>query len=491
MLIDYLNKIVKENPEKIAIEFEDHKVTYSKFKSIINKVVNGLVKLGVKKGDRIALIMPNTPHFIFAYYAILKLGAIAVPVNFLSKDSELITVFKKTIPSTVIIWEGFYTKLSKNKILCDNIIVLGKKNIPETISFTKMISDSQDDEHFFDITQDDTALICYILDGNNTKFIELTHNNLSSIVSSCFDIFSSNSTNIYAGLMPLFNIIGQNFIMNCALCTGAKLVLYQKLNIDNVNRLLNEDKITHLITNSGILRFILNNSYNHKDNHRLKYILSIGNLLNENLKSSFENKMNIIVYEGYGTLETSGLISINREKPDHKDGSVGIPIDGVKIKIVNENGEELEKNDIGEIVISGDNIMKGYWEQHQRTNKWFNTGDIGRIDEDGFLYFLNKKEDVILKSGFCIYPSEIEQILLKHPKIDQVVVVGVPDPNFNQEVKACIKLINNETTTPEEIIKYCKEYVPVYKCPQIIKFYNSFPKTSTGKILKRKLRESL
>jgi long-chain acyl-CoA synthetase len=240
---------------------------------------------------------------------------------------------------------------------------------------------------------------------------------------------------------------------------------------------------------------IVNNESFENKTHTLKLALVYGDYCTEDLRLKFKDKFELHLNEGYGIAETAGVISLTQMENDSKMKSVGRPIDNVEVKIINEHKDEIKNGEIGEILVSGNNIMKGYWNQPEKTanilnSGWLYTGDLGKIDDDGSLYFIEKKDDVIVKGGFYIFPKEIEDILLNHPKIEQVAIIGVPDPNHKQEVKACVILKEGEKATNEEIIEFCREHVPVYKCPQIVQFYKSFPKSSTGKILKRKLRES-
>lgn len=284
--------------------------------------------------------------------------------------------------------------------------------------------------------------------------------------------------------------------MNSALTQGAEFFLYQKFNPRIAYKALYSDNITCIAASPRMYDLIINdNSFENKQ-HSLKLALVFGDYCSDHLRKNFKEKFGLRLIEGYGVAETAGVISLNQLENDFIMDSVGRPIDNVEVKIVNENKEDVKHGEIGEILVSGNNVMKGYWNQPEKTsqvikNGWFHTGDLGKIDDDGTLYFIEKKDDAIIKGGFHIYPKEIEDILLKHPKVEQTAIIGIPDPFHKQEVKACIILKEGEKATHEEIIEFCKEHVPVYKCPQIVQFYRSFPKSSTGRILKRKLRESI
>ena len=497
MLFDLLKKTVSEYSEKTAIKFEDHTITYSKLYEIILKFANGLLNLGVEKGDRVIILLPNLPHFIFAYYALLKIGAIIVPINPLLKEKEIQYIFNETQPSAFIVWGGFYNRVVNLVNGCKNIIVLGKETPAEVKSLTNIIATSSIDAPEIDISIEDTAQIQFTAGAvNSPKGVELTHQSLTATTLSCINIFEIKSTDIFGGLLPLFLLYSQNLAMNSCLLQGARLILYPKLNLTSIKKAVFQDEVTFLAGSPNIFQMLLESEPEKESAIPLKYALSIGSACNEDLLISFKQQFGIHILEGYGITEASAIITYNRKEPDQKNGSVGLPIDCTKIKIVDENDGELEHGEIGEILVTGENIMKGYWNQPFEQNcvfkdGWIYTGDLGKIDNEGFLYFIDRKEDVILKGGFHIYPGEVENILLKHPKVAQISIISVPHAIHRQEVKACIVLKKDQQATSEEIIEFCKEQVPVYKCPQIVQFYNSLPKSATGKILKRKLRKQL
>jgi len=497
MLFDLLKKAVSEYSEKIAIKFEDHTITYTKLYEIILKLANGLLNLGVQKGDRVIILLPNLPHFIFAYYALLKIGAIIVPINPLLKEKEIQYIFNETQPSAIIIWGGVYSRVVNLVNGCKNIIMLGNETPAEVKSLTNIIATSSTDEPEIDISFEDTAQIQFTAGAaNSPKGVELTYQSLTATTLSCINMFKINSTDIFGGLLPLFLLYSQNLVMNSCFIQGAGLILYPKLNFNSTNQSVFQDKATFLAGSPNIFQMLLESEHGKESAIPLKYALSIGSACSEDLLISFKQKFGMHILEGYGITEASAIISYNRTEPDRKSGSVGLPIDCTKIKIVDENDVELEPGEIGEILVTGKNMMKRYWNQPLEQNGvfkdgWIYTGDLGKIDNEGFLYFIDRKEDVILKGGFYIYPSEVENILLQHPKVAQVSIISIPHHVHKQEVKACIVLKKDQQATSGEIIEFCKEQVPVYKCPQIVQFYNSLPKSATGKILKRKLRKQL
>jgi len=495
MLLDSLQKKIGEFPENIAIQFGNYQINYAKLNEIINKLANSLIQLGINKGDRIVILLPNLPHFVFSYYAILKVGAVVVPINTLWNEDEIKQCLQDIAPSAVIIWENLYKKYPT---LCNeykNVLVLGKNNNRWDYSLIELIAASSEEAPAVQISNEDTAMIVYSPGVVSEPVgIELTYENISAATTSSIQLFSTNETDRYAGVLPLFLPYSQNIIMNAALLQGATLVLYPKIDLEILTNVLFHDRITFLAASPKIYELMLELFPDQRDGFALKVAISIGSLCAKELITEFEDKFKIPISEGYGVVETSGVITYNRIFPHRKSGSLGLPVPGVDLKLVDDDGHDLSPNEIGEIVVSGKNVMKGYWKQDEKTKNvlkdhWYHTGDLGKIDEDGFLYFIDRKNDVIIKGGFHIYPSEIEIILKTNPKIDQVAVIGIQHPTHGQEVKACVVLKEGQQATAEEFIEFCKDKIPVYKCPQIIQFYNLLPRSATGKIVKRKLYE--
>ncbi|MBD3288628.1 AMP-binding protein [candidate division KSB1 bacterium] len=497
MLCGLLEKSVLTHPDKIAINFGEHQITYKKALEVIHKLAKGLSDSGVEKGERVAILLPNTPHFIFTYYAVLNIGGVVVTLNTLSHLDELSLVMNETAPHTIIVWDKLYGRIRKLNYNFKNVFVLGD-NVPKSSkSLTALISQSSEDKPQVDINPDDIAQIQYTPGiVNAPKGVALSHENLTFSAQSIINFFATSDNDIYAGILPLFLLYAQNFIMNPALLQGAKLMLYPRLDIEALNKAVYEDKVTYMAGSPTIYSMLSENAAEAKKDHALRYSLSYGSACGQQLLSDFEQKFDCPILEGYGVTETTSVISYTPSAVEKKPNSVGIVFSGVEVKIVDKNRNDLAPGELGEIAVSGKNVMDSYWNRAELTaelveGNWFYTGDVGKLDEEGYLYYTDRKNDVIHKSGFNIFPVEIEEMLLEHPKIKEVAVIGMQHPKHKEEVKACVVLKEGEKTTTEEIIEFCKQKVPVYKCPQLIQFYESLPKNSTGRILKRKLHEQI
>ncbi len=284
-------------------------------------------------------------------------------------------------------------------------------------------------------------------------------------------------------------------LLNGALFRGGTVVLHSKLDYEQLAQSINEQRISVLAGSPNIYKSLVELKQVSFSDSFLKYCLSSWQQLPEELESQFEQKFGIPLLNCYSITETCGLVAANHPSFEIRSGSVGLVLPDVDIQIHDEQGKPLDHNEVGEIAIQGKMIMKNYWNGPELTaarlkNGWYYTGDLGKIDDQGNIFLIDKKAEVIVKSGFPIYTSEIEQLLLKHPKVKEAVVIATPHTDHKEDVQACLALKENETATTEEIIEYCRSHMPVYKCPQAVKFYPVLPRTKMGRIFKRKLQEN-
>lgn len=498
MVVERFRDIAQKYSEKNAIIYNEHKISYSKLEEITNKIANGLKNNGIKAGDRVALMMPNLPHFVFSYYAVLKLGAVVIPINYMMEDDEFTLVLQRIEPHCIMYWEGFrnYVDEYLNQVAAKPItIVLGKKNAIDHAELTELIaiSDAIIETRSYDSS--DTAVIQFTSGVSELpKGIELSYLNLHSNVESFAKFFHLNGSDVFGAVLPLFFMFSQNVLMNCALLHGGTIVLYTKLDYDNIIRSIEEHHITVLAGSPNLYQSLISKAQEAISVASLKYCLSSWQPVSEELEMLFGQKFGRPILNCYSITEAAGVVAANHPSFERRDNSLGLALPGVEIQIHNEHGVHLDYNDIGEIAIQGDTVMKGYWKSPELTsarikNGWYYTGDLGTIDSQQNIFLLNKKADVIVKSGFPIYTSELEQLIARHPKVKEVAVFATPHPGHTEDVQACIALKDGETASAEEIIAYCREYLPVYKCPQSIHFFPSLPRTKMGRIFKRKLQE--
>lgn len=499
MIISRIQEVAHKFPDKIALIFDQHQITYAQIEEITNKLANGLKSTGIQAGDRVALMMPNLPHCIFSYYAILKAGGIVVPINYMMEDDEFNSVLENIKPKSIIYWEGFrkyvqdYVNTLEEK---PYLIVLGKKRSIDQDSLLELISNSKPEFEPAQRAAEETAVI-QLTSGvtEPPKGIEFSYENLTSSIEGTAKFFRFNETDTFGAVLPLFFIFSQNVLVNGALSRGGTVVLFSKVDYSKIAQSIDSHKISVLAGSPGFFKLLIDSEHELSPGASLKYCLASWQQLPEELSSQFEQKTGVPLLNCYSITETGGIIAANHLSFDRKSGSVGLHLPDVDIQVHDEHGRQLDHHEVGEIAIQGKMVMKNYWNCPELTasrlrDGWYYTGDMGKIDEQGNIFLINKKAEVITKSGFPIYTNEIEQILATHPKVKEAVAIAIPHPDHKEDVQACVVLRDNETATPGEIIEYCRNQVPVYKCPQIVKFYPSLPRTKMGRIFKRKLQEN-
>jgi|GEM_PF-289555 len=499
MIISRIQQAAQEFSDKNAIIFNDNKISYARLNDITNRLAYGLKKAGIQAGDRVALLMPNLPHFIFSYYAILKAGGIVVPINYMMEDNEFNEVLENIKPRIIIYWEGFRKYIQGSVNLLDEkpyVIVLGKQKSIDHDNLLDLISRSKPGFESFQPEAADTAVIQFTSGVTEPpKGIEFSYENLLSSIEGTTKFFRFNESDVFGAVLPLFFIFSQNALLNSALSRGGTVVLFSKVDYPQIAQSIDVHRISVLAGSPGFYKSLAELNPGLLSGSSLKFCLCSWHHISEDLAVRFSQRFDTPLLDCYSITETGGIVAANHPSFERKSGSVGLRLPDVDIQVHDEQGQLLDHHSVGEIAIQGKMVMKSYWNGPELTasrlkNGWYYTGDMGKIDEQGNIFLVNKKAEIITKSGFPIYTSEIEQILIMHPKVKEAVVMATPHPDHKQDVQACIVLKDNETTTAEEIIEYCRGQVPVYKCPQVVKFYPSLPRTKMGRTFKRKLQEN-
>ncbi len=500
MIISRIQEAACKFLEKNAIIFNDHKITYAQLNDLTNRLANGLKNIGIQGGDRVALLMPNLPHFIFSYYAILKAGGIVIPINYMMDDNEFNNVLETIKPRIIIYWEGFRKYIQGYLNLLDEkpyIIVLGKNKSMDNGSLLDLISKSEPGFESYQAAAAETAVIQFTSGITEPpKGIEFSYENLLSNVEATTKFFRFNESDVFGAVLPLFFIFSQNVMINSALLNGGTVVLFSRVDYTKIAQSIDDYKITVLAGSRGFYKSLVELNPDLVSGSSLKFCLCSWHHISEDLEQRFNQRFDTPLLNCYSITETGGIVAANHPSFERKSDSVGLCLPDVDIQVHDEQGQLLDHHSVGEIAIQGKMVMKNYWNEPELTagrlkDGWYYTGDMGKIDEQGNIFLVNKKAEIITKSGFPIYTSEIEQILLMHPKVREAVVMATPHPDHKEDVQACIVLKDNETATAGEIIEYCRSQMPVYKCPQVVKFYPSLPRTKMGRIFKRKLQENL
>lgn len=507
-VVQILQETTAKYPENNALSFFGKKISYQQLLGFTQGFTSALQQNQVQKGDRVAIMLPNCPQYVISYYGILGAGAIVTQVNPMSVEREIEYILTDSGAETIIVMDAFYARVKsvQAQTSLKNIIVVslqpsGHDFSPDR-SFEKFLADGNGKVTPVSIEPEhDIAILQYT--GGTTgrsKGAMLTHRNILANVMQSYEFFKHEmefGKERCLTVIPLFHVFGMSSCMNLCIFTGAESIMLPRFDLEEVLTTIKTEQPT---TFPGVPTM-----YVALTNHPRAEEYGLGSIRTCNSGSApmpvellrdFETKTGAKILEGYGLSETSPATHCNPPFAERKPGSVGIGMPSTEYKIVDVgNGtEEVPVGELGEIIIKGPQVMKGYWNMPEETantlrDGWLYTGDIGKVDEDGYLYIVDRKKDLIIASGFNIYPRDIEEVLYEHPAVQEAVVIGVPDPYRGEDVKACLVLKAGKSASEEEIIQYCKQNLSAYKVPRIIEFREQLPKTAVGKILRRALRE--
>jgi long-chain acyl-CoA synthetase len=436
-------------------------------------------------------MLPNVPYFPAIYYGILKAGAAVVPMNVLLKGREAEFYLSDSGAKQFFAWEGF---ADEAKIAAETA------GVPLTVvtpgEFEQVIAEAAPLTENVARADDDTCVILYTSGTTGTpKGAELTHSNIGSNVATNVEMFGFTPDDTIIGGLPLFHSFGQTSAMNSAIASGASITLLPRFDAAKAIEIIDRDKVTVFMGVPTMYVGLLHDpALAGIDASSLRYCVSGGASLPVEVLNAVEDKLGATLLEGYGLSETSPVATFNQPANPTKPGSIGTPIDGVECKLIDDDGNDIPEGTdaVGEIAIKGPNVMKGYWNRPDATAEvmrgdWFLSGDMGKRDEDGYYFIVDRKKELIIRGGYNVYPREIEEVLYEHPAVREAAVIGVSCSTNGEEVAAVIGLAPGETATAEEIKEFAKERVAAYKYPRHVWFVDELPKTATGKILKREI----
>jgi long-chain acyl-CoA synthetase len=498
-------------PDRTAVICGDAQLTYAEINARANQVANALKKLGIGKDDKVALSCANLPFFPMIYFGILKTGAVVVPLNILFKgrevayhladsDARVYFCFEGT-PELAIGLEGM--KGFEATDSCERFILLtldpeAKSPYEHTQTFWQFIENEPVEFESETTDEADTAVILYTSGTTGQpKGAELTHLNVVLNARLSDTMYPRRDADVHLLTLPLFHSFGQIVQMNAGFYNRATLVLLPRFNAEDALRLMDKHDVTVFAGVPTMYWALLNYPEAEKFDlakisRNLRLCKSGGASLPVEVLKGFEAKFNTKIVEGYGLSETSPVAVFNKYG-ESKAGSIGFPVWGVEIRIVDENGHDVADGELGEIAIRGHVVMKGYYKRPEAThaaikNGWFHTGDVGRRDAEGYLYISDRVKDMILRGGFNVYPREIEEFLMTHDAVSLCAVIGVPHEELGEEIKAVVVKKEGAEASEKELIEFCKANMASYKYPRFVEFRDSLPMTATGKILKRELR---
>ncbi|PLT34409.1 long-chain fatty acid--CoA ligase [Bacillus sp. V5-8f] len=503
-----LQETAKKYPQNNAITFYTKKINYQELAFAVNLFASSLQINGIQKGDRVAIMLPNCPQYVIAYNGILTCGGIVTQVNPMSAPREIEYILSDSGAQTIIVLDALYPKVreAQQSAHLKNIIVVSLQPSEQDFSpdrtFDAFLKEGNGQVTPVEIQPEhDVAVLQYT--GGTTgrsKGAMLTHKNILANVIQTYEFFKHEveiGKERFLTIIPFFHVFGMTSAMNYAIYTASDSIILPRFEVEEVlNTIKNEQPTTF----PGVpTMYVAITNHPKAEEYGIDSIRSCNSgsaPMPLELMREFESKTGSQILEGYGLSEASPTTHCNPPFAERKPGSVGIGFPSTKYKVVDlaTGTEEVPIGELGELIIKGPQVMKGYWNMPEETantlrDGWLYTGDIAKIDEEGYVYIVDRKKDMIIASGYNVYPRDVEEVIYEHPSVQEAVVIGVPDPYRGETVKAIIVLKSGKTATSEEMIAHCKANMSAYKVPTIVEFREALPKTNVGKILRRALRE--
>ncbi|WP_462413410.1 long-chain-fatty-acid--CoA ligase [Neobacillus sp. Marseille-QA0830] len=477
-----------------AIVFRNASLTYQELAELVKVKATGLQKYGLKNGSHVALMMTNKPEYAVAYFSLLAIGATVVPINPTFKASEIMYILNDSEAEAIIVDEVGLSEVKKS--VAELATVKQIFSLPPEESFIHWEDISGNPADFWPEPKDrdDDAQIIYTSGTTGKpKGAMITHGNLEWMSQTSADILELTKNDRVLVVLPLFHAYAKlQGLLQCVL-RGCTIYLEERFIPDVILQRIAENKISVFLGVPTMYTMFVHSPRIKEFNFSsLRIAGSGGASLPVEILEKVKTEMGVEIGEGYGQTESTVMISCFPNEIGKKPGSVGVPLPGIELKIVDPSGIEVPQGEVGEIIFKGPNTMKGYYKKQIETDEtikdgWLYTGDLGRQDDQGYLYIVDRKKDMIIRGGYNVYPREIEEVLYTHPEIVECAVVGESDPVFGEEVAAYV--VTKSERTPEEIVDFCKQQLAHYKVPRKIYFLNELPKTTTGKILKTPLRK--
>jgi len=484
-LADLLTRSAAARPDRAAIKVDDGELSYAALDDASARAAGLLRAKGIEPGDRVGIMLPNVPYFAVCYYGALRAGAVIVPMNPLLKHREVAFYLGDSDAKVIFAWHQFAEAAQSGAEQA------GADCVPvEPGEFEALLARSDQLRVVVERDADDTAVILYTSGTTGKpKGAELTHGNLLRNVEVSVGLFGLDERAVTLGALPFFHSFGQTCALNATVAVGGCLMLIPRFDGGKALEVLERDRVTVFEGVPTMYAAMLNHPQaDRADTSALEVCVSGGAAMPVEVMHAFEEKFGCAILEGYGLSETSPVASFNRRDRERKPGSIGLPIDGVEMKLVDEH------DGVGEIAIRGHNVMKGYWRRDDATAEaidadgWFKTGDMAKVDEDGYFFIVDRKKELVIRGGFNIYPREIEEVLYEHPDVREAAVIGIPHDDLGEEVAAAVALKDGAEASAAELRDYVKERVAAYKYPRQVWLVDELPKGPTGKILKREIQ---
>jgi long-chain acyl-CoA synthetase len=490
-LASALERAAAEHAGHPAVRLDDLVLSYAELREAAGRVTSLMSTLGVGPGERVGIMLPNIPAFPMVFYGALGAGAVVVPMNPLLKSREVAYYLGDSGAKVLFAWYSVAEEAGKGAAAAGaRLVTVSEPDMNSLLAgkFAVTSMAARDDN-------DDAVVLYTSGTTGQPKGAQLTHANLARNAELTVEtLLSTGPGDVVMGCLPLFHVFGLTCGLNATVFGGGTLTLLPRFDPGQALRIIERDEVTIFEGVPTMYAAMLNHpAAADTDLSSLRTCVSGGAAMPVQILHGFEKAFGCMILEGYGLSETSPVASFNHPDAERKPGSIGTPVAGVEMRVVGPDGAGLAPGETGEIAIRGHNVMKGYWGRPEETAEaipdgWFRTGDLARVDADGYFFIVDRKKELIIRGGYNVYPREIEEVLYEHPAVAEAAVVGIPHETLGEEVGAAVAVKRGASATPDELRAFVKDRVAAYKYPRQVWLVDELPKGPTGKILHRAVR---
>ncbi len=492
--MDNLNSVFErataQHADRPAVQLDGLVLSYSELRAAAGRATSLLSSAGVEPGDRVAIMLPNVPAFPIAFYGALGAGAIVVPMNPLLKSREIAFYLGDSGAKVLLAWHAVAAEAAMGAAAAGVQVI--KVDEPDAAGLLAGLTAVPARPAR---AADDAVILYTSGTTGRPKGAELTHAGLTrNAALTATTLIAAEPGQVVMGCLPLFHVFGLTCALNASIAGGSALTLLPRFDPGRALEIIGRDEVTIFEGVPTMYAAMLHHQASSlADTSSLRVCVSGGAAMPVEVMRGFERAFGCMILEGYGLSETSPVASFNQPGQVRKPGSIGTPVQDVEMRVVDADGAELPAGEIGEIVIRGHGVMKGYWRNPDATAEtirdgWLSTGDLARVDEDGYFYIVDRKKDLIIRGGFNVYPREVEEVLYEHPAVAEAAVIGLPEPDLGEEIGAAVALKPGAGATPAELRAFVKDRIAPYKYPRYVWIVPGLAKGPSGKILRREVR---
>jgi long-chain acyl-CoA synthetase len=497
---DLIPRAIAEHPDTVALIAGGRAVTYRELGDRVGRVAGALAGLGISRGDRVALLLGTTPEFVESLHGTWRLGAVAAPLNVMLTPEELGYVLADAAAKVVVTERALLPAVLavRDRLAdLDHVVVARGRSPRRTESYDKLVSRAQDAPSN-PVSTEELALLAYTAGTTaNPKGAMLTHGNLMANLNQMAAVPALREAegDVILLALPLFHIYALNVVLGITLREGATAVLVERFDPVSTLELIRRLRVTVVFGAPPMFGAWLRAAEGRDvDLSSVRMAVSGASALPGEVIRAFRDRFGVPIWEGYGLTETAPAVTTTALGEEVRPDSIGMVLPGVDVRLVDEHGDDVDDGDPGQIVVRGPNVFRGYWGKPEETaaafrNGWFLTGDVAYRDEDGYLYIVDRSKDLVIVSGFNVYPKEVEEVIIQHPAVAECTVIGVPDGRTGEAVKALVVPAAGASVTLDDVLEHCRGRLARFKWPREVELVPELPKHVTGKVLRRRLRE--